>query len=156
MLPGADRDLVRPLKSRLDKQFAAIYLNTKVETLSAGNDGINVEFSGNNVPESATFDRVLISVGRRPNSGDLGLENTGIELDELGFIKVDDKRRTTESHLLAIGDVAGEPMLAHKATYEAKVVIGALAGEPERALSARSSSKSNGSLAKRAVSVNAC
>eukprot|EP00913_Durusdinium_trenchii_P035235 g32965.t1 len=130
LLPGADRDLVRPLKTRLDKQFAAIHLNAKVEKLTAESDGIAVEFSGEEAPENQTFDRVLISVGRRPNSGDLGLENTKVEVDERGFIKVDDKRRTTESHLMAIGDVAGEPMLAHKATYEAKVVIGALAGEP--------------------------
>lgn len=130
LLPGADRDLVRPLKSRLDSQFAAIHLKAKVEKLTAGDDGITVEFSGDEAPESQAFDRVLISVGRRPNSGDLGLENTKVELDDRGFIKVDDKRRTTESHLLSIGDVAGEPMLAHKATYEAKVAIGALAGEP--------------------------
>ncbi|MCH8829249.1 MAG: dihydrolipoyl dehydrogenase, partial [Planctomycetes bacterium] len=130
LLPGADRDLVRPLKSRLDAQFAAIHLNTKVESLSAGDDGITVELSGDDAPESVTFDRVLISVGRRPNSGDLGLENTQVNLDEGGFIKVDDNRRTSESHLLAIGDVAGEPMLAYKATYEAKVAIAALAGEP--------------------------
>jgi len=130
LLPGADRDLVRPLKQRLDSQFEAILLKTKVEKLVPGDNGITVELSGENAPESATFDRVLIAVGRFPNSGDLGLENTKVEVDERGFIKVDDKRRTSESHLLAIGDVAGEPMLAHKATYEAKIAIGALAGEP--------------------------
>jgi dihydrolipoamide dehydrogenase len=118
------------LKRRLDEQFEAIYLNTKVEKLTPGKDGIIAELAGEGAPKSETFDRVLIAVGRRPNSSGFGLENTKVELDDRGFIKVDETRRTSDPHLLAIGDVAGEPMLAHKATHEAKVAVGALAGEP--------------------------
>jgi len=130
LLPGVDRDLVRPLKSRLDEQFDAVYLNTKVERLTANSGGITAELSGEDAPQKAEFDRVLIAVGRRPNSGNLGLETTQVELDDKGFIRVDRKRRTTDDALLAIGDVAGEPMLAHKATREAKVAVGVLRGEP--------------------------
>ncbi|TWU06572.1 Dihydrolipoyl dehydrogenase [Symmachiella macrocystis] len=130
LLPGADRDLVRPLAKRIDSQFHSILLNTKVEKLVPGKKGITVELSGEVEEKSQLFDRVLISVGRSPNSRNLGLENTKVEITERGFIKVDDKRRTTDPSLMAIGDVAGDPMLAHKATYEAKVVVEALAGEP--------------------------
>lgn len=130
LLPGADRDLVQPLKRRMSEQFEAIYLNTKVEKLVAEEGGIRVEYSGDEAPEAAVFDRVLIAIGRRPNSTGFGLENTQVEIDQRGFIQVDDKRRTTDPNLLAIGDVAGEPMLAHKATHEAKVAMEALAGEP--------------------------
>jgi len=130
LLPGVDRDLVRPLKQRLDSQFESILLNTKVEGLEPGDGGITVTLTGDDAPETATFDRVLVSVGRRPNSDDIGLDNTDVKTDERGFIIVDEKRRTADSRLLAIGDVAGEPMLAHKATHEAKVAVGALAGEP--------------------------
>ena len=130
LLPGADRDLVRPLKQHLDQRFEAIYLDTKVESLDAASNSVIAQLAGEGAPETAEYDRVLIAVGRRPNSEGFGLENTEVELDEQGFIKVDEVRRTTDSNLLAIGDVAGQPMLAHKATYEAKVAVGALAGEP--------------------------
>jgi dihydrolipoamide dehydrogenase len=130
LLPGADRDLVRPLKTRLDKTFAAIYLNTKVAKLSASKEGITAQLEGEGVDPSQTFDRVLVAVGRRPNSRDLGLDKTKVEVDQKGFIKVDPQRRTADPNILAIGDVAGEPMLAHKATREAHVAIEALAGEP--------------------------
>jgi dihydrolipoamide dehydrogenase len=130
LLPGADRDLVRPLKARLDKTFAAIYLNTKVTKLSASKAGITAELEGEGVEPKQVFDRVLVSVGRRPNSRDLGLDKTKVEVDAKGFIKVDAQRRTADPNILAIGDVAGEPMLAHKATREAHVAIEALAGEP--------------------------
>jgi dihydrolipoamide dehydrogenase len=130
LLPGADRDLVNPLKKRLDGLFAAIHLNTKVEKLTAQRDGIVAELSGEDIEPKQTFDRVLISIGRRPNSGDLGLENTKVELDQRGFIKIDKHQRTSDSNIFAIGDVAGEPMLAHKATREAKVAVEVLAGEP--------------------------
>jgi len=130
LLPGADRDLVRPLKTRLDRLFAAILLNTKVTKLTATKEGIVAELEGEGVEPKQTFDRVLVSVGRRPNSRDLGLENTRAEVDQKGFIKVDPQRRTADPNILAIGDVAGEPMLAHKATREAHVAIEALAGEP--------------------------
>jgi len=130
LLPGADRDLVRPLKARLDKLFAGILLNTKVVKLTATKDGIVVELEGEGAEPKQTFDRVLVSVGRRPNSRDLGLETTRAEIDEKGFIKVDAQRRTADPNIFAIGDVAGEPMLAHKATREAHVAIETLAGEP--------------------------
>lgn len=130
LLPGADRDLVRPLKKRLDGLFHAIHLNTKIEKLTATDAGIVADMSGEGVEPQQTFDRVLISIGRRPTSTGFGLENTKVEVDDKGFIKVDGSRRTTEPHIFAVGDVAGEPMLAHKATREAKVAIEALCGEP--------------------------
>jgi dihydrolipoamide dehydrogenase len=130
LLPGADRDLVRPLQKRLDAQFAAIYLNTKVESLTAAKNGITAKLSGEGAPASVTFDRVLVAIGRRPNSKGFGLESTGVAVDEKGFIKVDGQRRTNIPNLYAIGDIAGEPMLAHKATREAKVAVEAMMGGP--------------------------
>jgi len=130
LLPGADRDLVRPLKARLDKTFEAIHLNTKVAGLAASAGGITAKLEGEGVEPEQKFDRVLVAVGRRPNSGNLGLEKTKVELDPRGFIRVDAQRRTTDPSILAIGDVAGEPMLAHKATREARVAVEALLGEP--------------------------
>jgi dihydrolipoyl dehydrogenase len=130
LLPGADRDLVRPLKKRLDKKFEAIYLNTKVVKISSAQTGITVELEGDVAETSQVFDCVLVSVGRHPNSANLGLENTNVELTDQGFINVDGQLRTTDSNISAIGDVVGHPMLAHKATREAKVAVEALAGEP--------------------------
>lgn len=130
LLPGADRDLVRPLQKRLEKQLTAIHLNTKVESLKVTKAGIEATLAGEGVTPKQTFDRVLISIGRRPNNKGYGLEATGVQLDEKGFIKVDKQRRTNVPHILAIGDVAGEPMLAHKATREAKVAAEVLAGGP--------------------------
>ncbi len=130
LLPGADRDLVRPLAKRLEGLFKAIHLNTKVASLTAKKTGIVAELQGEGVESPQTFDRVLISIGRRPNSRNLGLENTKVQVDEKGFVKVDNKQRTADPSILAIGDVAGEPMLAHKATREAKVAVEALVGEP--------------------------
>ena len=130
ILPGADRDLVVPLKKTLDKQFEAIHLNTKVAKLEATSAGIVASLEGDGVDPSQTFDRVLVSVGRRPNSRGVGLENTMVEIDDKGFVKVDRQMRTADRSILAIGDIAGEPMLAHKATREAKVAIQSLLGEP--------------------------
>ena len=129
LLLGADRDLVSPLKRRLDRLFQAIFLNTKVVGLSPGKKGLVVKLEGEGVEPKQTFDRVLVAVGRRPNSGNLGLENTRAEVDDQGFVTVDEQLRTTDPSILAIGDVVGEPMLAHKATREAKVAVEALAGE---------------------------
>ncbi|EDL60476.1 dihydrolipoyl dehydrogenase [Gimesia maris] len=129
LLPGADRDLVRPLQKRLTESFAAIHLNTKVEKLTPGDNGITADLSGEGVEPQQVFDRVLISIGRRPNKKGIGFENTKLELDERGFIKHDAQQRTAEPHIYAIGDIAGEPMLAHKATREAKVAIESIAGE---------------------------
>jgi dihydrolipoamide dehydrogenase len=130
LLPGADRDLVRPLVRRLETKFQAIHLNTKVTGLTAKQDGVVAEFDSKNLEPRQSFDRILVAVGRRPNSRGIGLENTRVQVDEKGFVQVDKQRRTSDPQILAIGDVAGEPMLAHKATREAKVAIEALAGEP--------------------------
>ena len=131
LLPGADRELVRPLQKRLEGLFEAIRVSTKVESLDVKKKGITARLvgeDGKGVDEE--FDRVLVSIGRRANSQSLGLENTKVQVDGKGFITVDPQRRTNDPQIFAIGDVAGEPMLAHKATREAKVVADVLAGEP--------------------------
>jgi dihydrolipoamide dehydrogenase len=131
LLPGVDRDLVLPLYKRLEKQFDKIYLKTKVVRLEETPKGIRATLEGEEVSDKQpVFERVLVAVGRRPNSRDLGLEKAGVEIDEKGFLKVDERRRTTAERIYAIGDVAGEPMLAHKATYEGKVAVEVIAGEP--------------------------
>ena len=131
LLPGVDRDLVRPLQSRLEGQFHKIYLKTKVTKLAETADGIRATLEGEEVDErEPVFERVLVAVGRRPNSRGLGLENTKVQVDDKGFIRVDQQRRTTDENIYAIGDVAGEPMLAHKAMHEGKVAVEAIAGEP--------------------------
>lgn len=130
ILAGADRDLVTPLKKRLDSQFAAIHVNTAVKGLKATKSGIVAELEGEGVESPQTFDRVLVSVGRIPNGLGLGLENTKAKVTERGHVVVDRSMRTADPHILAIGDVAGEPMLAHKATREAKVAVETLLGEP--------------------------
>src|SRR5579871_1514334 len=131
LLPGVDRDLVRPLQSRLEGQFHKIYLGTKVAKLAETAEGIRATLEGEEIEErEPTFGRVLVAVGRRPNSRGLGLENTKVQLDDKGFIRVNEQRRTTDEPIFAIGDVAGEPMLAHKASHEGKVAVEAIAGEP--------------------------
>jgi len=130
LLPTADPDLVEPLFKRLMKQFEAIYLNTKVASIEAKPEGILATLEGKDVPSSILFDRVLVSVGRRPNSAGMGLDKAGVTLDERGYIPVNAQRVTNVPHILAIGDVAGEPGLAHKATAEAKVAIETILGEP--------------------------
>ncbi len=130
LLPGVDRDLVRSLHKRLESRFSAIYLNTKVTALKDLGDAVEALFEGPAEPRTQRFSRVLVAVGRRPNSAELGLENTGVKLDAKGFVQVDAQRRTADPHILAIGDVAGEPMLAHKATHEGKAAVEALAGHP--------------------------
>jgi dihydrolipoamide dehydrogenase len=131
LLPGVDPDLVRPLYQRLQGQFAKIHLNTKVAKVEEIANGIRATLEGPEVSEpQATFDKVLIAVGRRPNSRNLGLEKAGVAIDDKGFIKVDERRRTNVSHIYAIGDVAGEPMLAHKASHEGKLAVEVICGEP--------------------------
>jgi dihydrolipoamide dehydrogenase len=131
LLPGCDRDLVLPLHKRLEKLFDKIYLKTKVTKLEETPKGIRATLEGEEVVDKQPiFERVLVAVGRRPNSRDLGLEKAGVAVDERGFITVDERRRTTANRIYAIGDVAGEPMLAHKATYEGKIAVEVIAGEP--------------------------
>jgi len=130
LLPGADRDLVKPLHKRLEKLFAAIHLRTKVVSLADTGSAVRVEFQGPEGPFSEEFARVLVAVGRRPNSDGLGLENTGVVVDAKGFVEVDDRQRTADPKILAIGDVCGEPMLAHRASHQGKVAVEALHGEP--------------------------
>ncbi|MCE5231022.1 dihydrolipoyl dehydrogenase [bacterium] len=129
LLPGVDRDLVRPLQAQLQKKFEAICLNTKVTDLTPVETGVKVALEGEGVAPEMTFDRVLVSIGRRPNNENLGLENTRVQLTERGFVKADASRRTDEPSIYAIGDIAGEPMLAHKAHREAKVAAEAIAGK---------------------------
>jgi len=130
LLPGADRDLVKPLHKRLEKLCAAIHLRTKVVSLADTGSAVRVEFEGPEGPFSQDFARVLVAVGRRPNSDGLGLENTGVVIDPKGFVEVDDRQRTADPQILAIGDVCGEPMLAHRASHQGKVAVEALHGEP--------------------------
>ena len=129
LLMAADRDLVKPLQASLAKQFKSIHVNTKVDKLEPQKDGIKVTFVGEGIEPVQTFDRVLVSVGRRPVAGGLGLEKTKIKIDDKGFIVHDTQCRTSEPHVFVIGDIAGEPMLAHKAHAEAKVAVEAMAGQ---------------------------
>ncbi len=130
LLPGADRDLVRPLQKNLEGQLAAICLNTKVVSLKDKKKAIEVAFEGPVGKPVQQFARVLVAVGRKPNSAGLGLENTRVEVNPRGFVVVDRQQRTADPQILAIGDVAGEPMLAHKAAHEGKVAVEVLCGEP--------------------------
>jgi dihydrolipoamide dehydrogenase len=130
-LPGADRDLVRPLHKRLNELFGdRIYLDTKVGSLGLQGDQVEVAFEGPAKYGVERYDRVLVSVGRRPNSRGIGLENTQVQVNERGFVVCDRTQRTADPHILAIGDVAGEPMLAHKASHEAKVAVEVVLGRP--------------------------
>ena len=131
LLPGADRDLVAVVQKRVAERTLEILLNTTVVSLEESGDGIVATLSGAETEnERREFDRVLIAVGRRPNSADLGLESLAVTVNERGFIETDVQRRTGEPSSFAIGDVAGEPMLAHKATHEARAAVEAIAGEP--------------------------
>ncbi|MFJ5444612.1 dihydrolipoyl dehydrogenase [Methylobacillus methanolivorans] len=129
LIPGADRDLIRPLQKRMEKRFESIMLSTKVAKIDAKKDGIHVSFEGENAPKEAqVYDRVLVSIGRRPNGKNIGAENAGVAVDDRGFIAVDKQMRTNVPHIFAIGDIVGQPMLAHKATHEAKVAAEVIAG----------------------------
>ena len=129
LLPGADRDLARVLSKQIEKPMHEIMLNTTVVEMKAEANGVRVKFKGENVKEpEQVFDKVLVSVGRRPNSENLGLENTKVVVNQKGFIEVNEQRRTAEPTIYAIGDVAGEPMLAHKASHEGIVAAEAIAG----------------------------
>ncbi len=129
LITGCDRDLVRPLQKRMDKRFEAIMLSTKVSKMEAKKDGIHVSFEGEEAPKDVQiYDRVLVSIGRKPNGNNIGAELAGVAVDERGFIAVDKQMRTNVSHIFAIGDIVGQPMLAHKATHEGKVAAEVIAG----------------------------
>lgn len=131
LLPGADRDLVKPLHNRLKKLLDnRIFLNTKVGSLAEVDQQIEVTFEGPGKFGHERFDRVLVSVGRRPVTQGLGLETTRVQVNQKGFIVCDRQQRTADPHIFAIGDVAGDPMLAHKASHEAKVAIEVILGKP--------------------------
>jgi dihydrolipoamide dehydrogenase len=125
LMDGADPDLVKPLRKRVEQRYAAIHLDTKVEELRATDEGIVARFGGS----EETFDRVLVAVGRRPNGGAIGADEAGVEVDERGFIRVDEQQRTNVPHIFAIGDIVGDPMLAHKASHEGKVAAEVIAGQ---------------------------
>ena len=129
LLPGADRDLVLPLSKRMEKVFSAIMLNTRVTSLTEEKGGIRVKFEGEGAKQSEqVFEKVLVSVGRKPNSDIAGLDKTKVTVSKRGFIEVDAHRRTHDPAIFAIGDVAGEPMLAHKAMHEGRVAAEAITG----------------------------
>ncbi len=131
LLAGADPDLVRILAREVTPRLDGVLLETRVAALREHPDGgVEADLAGPEEQTTRVFDRVLIAVGRRPNSADLGLEHTGVTVTDRGFIQVDHQRRTTDASIFAVGDVAGEPMLAHKATHEARVAVEAMAGEP--------------------------
>ena len=129
LIPGCDRDLVKPLERRLKRRYKAkVYLETKVSGIKALKSGLKATFEGEKAAESGTFDKVLVSVGRRPNGDLISAEAAGLAVDERGFLSVDSQQRTNVAHIFAIGDVTGQPMLAHKATHEGKVAAEVAAG----------------------------
>ena len=128
LIPGCDKDLVRPLSKIIKKRYKEIYLSTKVTEIKAQKNGLKVSFEGTKAPDPQVFDKVLVAVGRRPNGFKIGAEKAGIEVDEAGFIQVDKQMRTSVSNIFAIGDIVGDPMLAHKATHEAKVAAEVISG----------------------------
>jgi dihydrolipoamide dehydrogenase len=128
LMPGTDRDLVRPLQKRIEKRYERILINTKVAKLEAHSGGLRASFAGPDAPEPQEFDRVLVAVGRSANGHAIHAAAAGIVVDQRGVIPVDQQRRTNVPHIFAVGDIAGAPMLAHKATHEAKVAAEVAAG----------------------------
>jgi dihydrolipoamide dehydrogenase len=128
LIPGCDKDLVRALPRVISKRYKAIHLKTRVAAIKAQKNGLKVTFEGDKAPEPALFNKVLVAVGRRPNGNKIGAEKAGVNVDEAGFIPVDRQMRTNVANIFAIGDVVGNPMLAHKATHEGKVAAEVIAG----------------------------
>ena len=128
LIQGCDRDLVRPLQKRMEQRFEKIMLNTKVTSIEPKADGIHVSFENDGKSESQMYDRVLIAIGRRPNGKAIKAELAGVTVTDQGFIPVNKQMRTNVSHIFAIGDIVGQPMLAHKATHEGKVAAEVIAG----------------------------
>lgn len=133
LMMGADPDLVKPLQKHFKHHGIDCHLKTRVERVEAGKEGLEVHFAGDDVPKRTRFDRILVAVGRRPNGDSLAAEKAGITVDERGFIAVDGQMRTQQNHIFAIGDIVGQPMLAHKASYEAKVAAEVAAGHKRSA-----------------------
>ena len=129
LIQGCDRDIVRPLHKRMEKRFENIWLGTKVSKLEVKKEGILVHFEGENAPKELLFDRVLVAVGRKPNGNNIGAEKAGVAVDEKGFIAANKQMKTNVDHIYAIGDIIGQPMLAHKATHEGKIAAEVIAGE---------------------------
>jgi len=136
LMPGCDRDLVRPLEKRIAKRYEKILVKTKVTKIAAEKEGLRVTFEGEGAPEAQLFDKVLVSVGRSPNGKRINAEAAGVLVNERGFIPVDRQMRTNVSHIFAIGDIAGQPMLAHKASHEGKLAAEVAHGE-KRSFDAR-------------------
>ena len=128
IIPGCDKDLVRPLMQRIKKQYDNIFLETQVTNIEALPEGLKVSFSGKDAPETDVFDKVLVAVGRRPNGHLIDADKAGVNVDERGFISVDKQQRSNVKHIFAIGDVVGNPMLAHKASHEGKIAAEVIAG----------------------------
>ncbi|MEM7564608.1 MAG: dihydrolipoyl dehydrogenase [Pseudomonadota bacterium] len=128
LIPGCDKDLVRALSKRISKRYKAIHLKTKVSEIKAQKNGLKVTFEGAKAPDPQIYDKVLVAVGRRPNGLKIGADKAGVNVDEAGFISVDSQMRTNVPNIYAIGDIVGNPMLAHKATHEAKVAAEVIAG----------------------------
>lgn len=128
IIPGCDKDLVRPLMQKIKQDYDNIFLETRVKSIEPLAEGLKVTFEGKAAPESELFDKVLVAVGRKPNGHNCDADKAGVNVDERGFIPVDKQQRTNVKHIYAIGDVVGNPMLAHKATHEAKIAAEAIAG----------------------------
>jgi dihydrolipoamide dehydrogenase len=129
LMPGTDPDLVKPLADLLKKRGVTVHLSTKVAKVEAKKDALHASFEGEKAPANTKYDRVLVSVGRSPNGGKIGADKAGVQVNERGFIAVDRQMRTNVPHIFAIGDVIGQPMLAHKATHEGKLAAEVVAGE---------------------------
>lgn len=128
LIPGADKDIVRPLHKRLQKQCEGIHLKTKVTALTPEKNGIKAQFEGGDAPKATCYEKVLVAVGRKPNGKLIGAETAGIYVDDSGFIPVNKQMQTSVAHIYAIGDIVGNPMLAHKATHEGKLAAEVIAG----------------------------
>jgi len=129
LIPGTDADLIAPLQRMITKQYENIFVGTKVTAVDANDSGLTVHFDGAKAPETDTFDQVLVAVGRQPNGAVIGAEKAGVIVDGRGFISVDKQQRTNVPHIFAIGDIVGQPMLAHKATHEGKVAAEVACGQ---------------------------
>jgi dihydrolipoyl dehydrogenase len=128
LIPGCDKDIIRPLQKRIKKSYENIYIKTAVTSVTAKKTGLEVCFEGKDAPESDQFDAILVAVGRQPNGKKIDADKAGIHVDEQGFIPVDDQQRTNIPNIFAIGDIVGQPMLAHKATHEGKIAAEVIAG----------------------------